>query len=118
MTLRESDQPIVLGDGRAVHRGKGLAGIRSLQRKHLPDMQGRIINANLPAGNSPDDLRVILRKRVFLKSPVREFRTPGSVRGEGGQLPSLPQRAPSKLGVSCKGRWNPENIDRNEKGKI
>jgi hypothetical protein len=27
---RESDQPIVLRDGRAVHTGKGLTGIRSL----------------------------------------------------------------------------------------
>ena len=33
-TSRESDQPIVLGDGRAVHRGKGLTGIRSLHREH------------------------------------------------------------------------------------
>ena len=31
-TSRESDQPIVLRDGRAVHRGKGLTGIRSLHR--------------------------------------------------------------------------------------
>lgn len=32
MTSRESDQPTVLGDGRAVHTGKGLTGIRSLHR--------------------------------------------------------------------------------------
>ena len=32
MTSRESDQPTVLGDGRAVHMGKGLTGIRSLHR--------------------------------------------------------------------------------------
>ncbi len=30
----ESDQPIVLSDGRAVHKGKGLTWIRSQQRKH------------------------------------------------------------------------------------
>ena len=59
---RESDQPIVLGDGRAVHMGKGLTGIRSLQRKHSPDMKGWIMNANLPAGNSKDDLLVIMRQ--------------------------------------------------------
>jgi len=34
MAARESDQPKVLGDGRADHMGKGLTGIRSLQRKH------------------------------------------------------------------------------------
>jgi len=32
--IRESDQLIVLGDGKADHEGKGLTGIRSLQRKH------------------------------------------------------------------------------------
>jgi hypothetical protein len=29
-----------------------------------------------------------LRKRVLLKSPVRENRTPGSVRGRSGNWPS------------------------------
>ena len=32
--------------------GKGLTEIRSLQRKHWPNMQGRTYNANLTAGNS------------------------------------------------------------------
>lgn len=32
--IRESDQPIVLRDGRADYKGKGLTVIRSLQRKH------------------------------------------------------------------------------------
>ena len=32
---RESDQFIVLGDGRAVHVGKGLTGTRSPQRQTL-----------------------------------------------------------------------------------
>jgi hypothetical protein len=32
--------------------GKGLTGIRSLQRKHLPDMQDWINGANLTAVNS------------------------------------------------------------------
>jgi hypothetical protein len=31
---RESDPPIVLGDGRTVHRGKGRTARRSLHRKH------------------------------------------------------------------------------------
>jgi len=57
--VRESDQPVVLGDGRAVHMGKGLTEIRSLQRKHCPDMKGRNHNANLPEGNSN------VRRRFF-----------------------------------------------------
>jgi hypothetical protein len=38
---RESDQPTVLGDGKADHMGKGLAGRRSLYRQHGPDAEGR-----------------------------------------------------------------------------
>jgi len=38
MVIRESDQPIVLRDGRADHMGKGLTGVRSLKRKPVPDM--------------------------------------------------------------------------------
>ncbi len=52
--MRASDPLIVLGDGRAVHRGKGRTGIRSLHRKHGPDMKDRTHNANLPAGNSEE----------------------------------------------------------------
>ena len=52
---RESDQLIVLGDGRAVHKGKRLAVVRSPQRKHHPDMQGRKCGANLTGGNSRGD---------------------------------------------------------------
>ena len=37
----ESDQLIVLGDGKADHVGKGLTGIRSLQRKHEPNKEDR-----------------------------------------------------------------------------
>ena len=51
---RESDQPIVLRDGRAVHMGKGLTGSRSPQRKPFPDMKGRDNKANLKADNSED----------------------------------------------------------------
>jgi len=74
------------------------------------------MNANLPAGNSPADLRVSLRKRVFLKSPVREFRTPGSVRGEGGQLPSLPRRW--QPGKNLSGVSSNEIADALEKGML
>ena len=35
----KSDWPIVLGDGKADHRGKGPAVLRSLQRKHQPGMK-------------------------------------------------------------------------------
>jgi hypothetical protein len=37
----ESDQPIVLRDGRADHRGKGLTEICSLKRKHCPEEKDR-----------------------------------------------------------------------------
>jgi len=49
---RESDQLIVLRGGRAVHMGKGLAVVRSRQRKHGPDKEGRGNSANLTDGNS------------------------------------------------------------------
>jgi hypothetical protein len=35
--LWESDQPVILRDGKAVHMGKGLTGIRNSQRKHSSD---------------------------------------------------------------------------------
>ena len=40
MIGRESDHLIVLRDGRADHMGKGVTGIRSSQRKHVPDKVG------------------------------------------------------------------------------
>ena len=52
MTARESDPLIVLRAGSADHRGKGRTVRRSLQRKLVPDLQGRNPQANLPAGNS------------------------------------------------------------------
>ena len=39
-------------DGKTVYMGKALTGIRSLQRKHLPDMQDWINGANLTVENS------------------------------------------------------------------
>ena len=52
MTNRESDQPILLGDGSAAHTGKGLTVGRSPHRTLGPDMKGRSTQANLPEGNS------------------------------------------------------------------
>src|SRR6266581_7689079 len=52
MIRGESDPLIVLGDGRADHKGKGRTGIRSLHRKHCPARKGRKSNANLTASNS------------------------------------------------------------------
>jgi len=40
MAMWESDQPIVLRDGRAGYKGKGLTVVRSLQRKLVPDKVG------------------------------------------------------------------------------
>jgi len=85
MTMRESDQSIVLGDGNAAHRGKGLTGRRSPHRTHSSALESRRkTSANLPGGNSLLQPSAELRKRVCLKSLVREYRTLGSVRGEGG----------------------------------
>jgi len=65
--------------------GKGLTGSHSPQRKPCPAMQSRINKANLPAGDSLGaTIGGELRKRGCLKSPVRQFRTPGSVRGPLG----------------------------------
>lgn len=48
----ESDQLIVLGGRESRPQGEGIDRIRSLQRKHRPDMLGWRNGANLPAGNS------------------------------------------------------------------
>ena len=40
MVMWESDQPVVLRDGRADHKGKGLTVVCSLQRKLVPDRVG------------------------------------------------------------------------------
>jgi len=53
--VRESDRPILLGDGNADHMGKGPAGTRSRRREHAPDMKGWDRRANLKTGNSNDD---------------------------------------------------------------
>jgi hypothetical protein len=48
-------------------------------------MKGRINHANLTAGLAMEGSRIaFLRMRVFLKSPVLENGTPGSVRGASG----------------------------------
>jgi hypothetical protein len=65
--------------------GKGWTEIRRLQRKHGPDRKGRINHANLTAGLAIEGSGIaFLRPRVFLKSPVLENGTPGSVRGASG----------------------------------
>ena len=43
-----------------------------------------------------------LRKRVWLKSPVRANRTPGSVRGRSGNWPSYRDGAPRGAGMECR----------------
>ena len=63
--------------------GKGVTVGRSPHKKLGPDMQGRSTQANLPEGNSLLPA-MGLRKRVSPRSPVRENRTPGSVRGASG----------------------------------
>ena len=100
----ESDHLIVLRDGRTVHTlshsfggvgmGKGVTETRSPQRKHIPDMKDwtnymptslwGIANRAEKDGSlfsCPFDASA---KRVYPRSPVREYRTPGSVRGHPG----------------------------------
>ena len=77
--------------------GKGLTGRRSPQRKPHSDVE-------LRGTERPTSLWGIamtfrekrLRKRVYLKSPVRENRTPGSVGGQPGNRLSYPDERPSK----------------------
>jgi len=109
MVRRESDQPIVLGDGRAAHMGKGLTEVRRWHRKHCPAKKGRKSNANLTASISNDGLRKrlflsrrLIRKRVLSKSPVLKNGTPGSVRGRSGNRPSYRDVRQAKLGASCR----------------
>jgi hypothetical protein len=51
-TIKESDQLIVLWGRESRPHGEGADRIRSLHRQHWPDMEGRIHNDNLLAGNS------------------------------------------------------------------
>ena len=68
-----------------MYLGKGWTEIRRPQRKPGPDTKGRINPANLTAGLAIEGSRIaFLRMRVFLKSPVLENGTPGSVRGASG----------------------------------
>ena len=80
--------------------GKGWTEIRRLQRKHGPDTKGRINHANLTAGLAMEGSRIaFLRMRVFLKSPVLENGTPGSVRGASGNR--RPYRDRWQLWLDC-----------------
>jgi hypothetical protein len=80
--LRESDQLIVLRDGKAVHTqhlwfcagvGKELTRIRNSQRKHKSDMQGRINCANLTAGNKQ------LVTKWVIATEASIFEEPGAI---------------------------------------
>jgi hypothetical protein len=78
---RESDPPIVVGDGNAVHKAKGRAEEQRQQRTDAAARRPRqsVSSSLLAIGPGADTLRAMMR--VLLRSPVREFRTPGSVRG-------------------------------------
>ena len=52
-TRRESDQPILLRDGSAAHKGKGLTEVRSWQRKHCPARKRRIQQCQPPCWQLP-----------------------------------------------------------------
>ena len=80
--------------------GKERTGIRRLQRKHGPDTKGRINHANLTVGLAIEGSRIaFMRMRVFLKSPVLENGTPGSVRGASGNWRPYRDVRQAKLGA-------------------
>lgn len=89
--VEKSDWPIVLGDGKADHMGKGSAVVRSLQRKHKPGMKDWTTYENHIAGNSEQS---VIQKDVCEASTTEE---PGAVvphagicEGAVGQLAVLP----------------------------
>jgi hypothetical protein len=89
--------------------GKGWTEIRRLQRKHGPDMKGRINHANLTAGLAMEGSRIaFLRMRVFLKSPVLENGTPGSVRGASGNRRPYRDVRQAKLDALEIGHFQPQ----------
>jgi hypothetical protein len=60
--------------------------------------EGTDSSANLTVGDSEQGESIalaLLRKRVFTKSPVRENRTPGSVRGLSGNWQSYRDHLPN-----------------------
>ncbi len=76
--------------------GKGLTGRRSPQRKPRSDVELRGTERPTSLWGIAMTIREErLRKRVYLKSPVRENRTPGSVGGQPGNWLSYPD-----------GRWS------------
>ena len=78
-TTWESDQLIVLSERESRAQGEGADVDTKPTKETLTRHEGLDDSANLPVGNS-----AVMRKRVFMKSPVRENRTPGSVRGASG----------------------------------
>ena len=82
---RESDQLIVLGERESRSQGEAVDGDTQLAQETPSGHAGleiwvptslRAIAQMMPS--------VIMRKRVSLKSPVLEYGTPGSVRGQPG----------------------------------
>jgi hypothetical protein len=80
----ESDQLIVLSERESRSQGEGADVNTKPAKETLTVHEGTDTSANLTVGNSEQGEEwitlVLLRKRVFTKSPVRENRTPGSVR--------------------------------------
>jgi len=88
---RESDQLIVLRDGRADHKGKGLAGSRSPQRKPCPDMECRNSKANLTAGNSGGVSEGAFAESRLSEEPGAGKPHAGIRGGAAGKLAVLPR---------------------------
>ena len=94
--MRESDSPIVLGDGNAVHMGKGRAG---KQRKHSTHHGTRILpttvsSSLLALGTSSGTLcRTLVPCARFSEEPGAVIPHAGICEGGVGQPASLPQSA-------------------------
>ena len=88
MRRGESDCLIVLGGRESRPHGKGGNGDAQFSKETWTGQSGRAYHANLTEKNSgqggEEHCSRRLRKRAFPRSPVREFRTPGSVRGASG----------------------------------
>ena len=84
MTRRESDHPIELGGRESRPRGEGGDGETEPAKETWAGHAGPEDPSQPPCRESRHPGQPGMRQRVSLRSPVRENRTPGSVRGASG----------------------------------
>jgi len=83
-TSRESDHLIVLGGRESRPRGEGGDGETEPAKETWAGQEGPEYPSQPPCREERDPGHPGVRQRVSLRSPVRENRTPGSVRGASG----------------------------------